>query len=228
MRSEWKKVQLGDVASVRGGKRLPKGKRLVTSNSAHPYIRVRDMSGTKVLEINEKFEFVPTDAVEEINRYKVNTNDIIISIVGSVGEVSMVGASLDGANLTENCAKISKLNDEKINAEYLYYYLTSSLGQNNISKGTVGAVQLKLPLKNIRSLEILLPVLPTQKAIASVLSCLDAKIELNNKINENLEAQAQAVFKSWFVDFEPFQNGGFVESELLIPKGWKIDPNRCY
>jgi type I restriction enzyme S subunit len=82
---------------------------------------------------------------------------------------------------------------------------------------------LKLPLKNIRSLEILLPVLPTQKAIASVLSCLDAKIELNNKINENLEAQAQAIFKSWFVDFEPFQNGEFVESELgLIPKGWKI------
>jgi type I restriction enzyme S subunit len=223
MRSEWKKVQLGDVASVRGGKRLPKGKRLVTSNSAHPYIRVRDMSGTKVLEINEKFEFVPTDAVEEINRYKVNTNDIIISIVGSVGEVSMVGASLDGANLTENCAKISKLNDEKINAEYLYYYLTSSLGQNNISKGTVGAVQLKLPLKNIRSLEILLPVLPTQKAIASVLSCLDAKIELNNEINENLEAQAQVVFKNWFVDFEPFQDGEFVESELgLIPEGWHV------
>jgi type I restriction enzyme S subunit len=65
--------------------------------------------------------------------------------------------------------------------------------------------------------------LPIQRRIAAVLSCLDDKIELNNRINADLEAQAQAIFKNWFVDFEPFKNGKFVESELgLIPKGWRL------
>jgi type I restriction enzyme S subunit len=68
-----------------------------------------------------------------------------------------------------------------------------------------------------------IPPLPIQKAIAGTLSCLDAKIELNSKSNRNLEAQAQAIFKSWFVDFEPFQDGGFVKSELgFIPEGWRV------
>ena len=72
-------------------------------------------------------------------------------------------------------------------------------------------------------MSVSVPPLIAQRAIAATLSCLDTKIELNNKINENLEAQAQAIFKSWFVDFEPFQNGEFVESELgLIPEGWEL------
>jgi type I restriction enzyme S subunit len=68
-----------------------------------------------------------------------------------------------------------------------------------------------------------LPPLPTQRAIAATLFCLDDKIELNNHINANLKAQAQAIFKSWFVDFEPFKDGKFVDSELgRIPKGWRV------
>ena len=68
-----------------------------------------------------------------------------------------------------------------------------------------------------------LPPLPEQKAIAATISCLDDKIELNNRMNKNLEEMAQAIFKSWFVDFEPFQEGEFEESELgMIPKGWRV------
>jgi type I restriction enzyme S subunit len=64
--------------------------------------------------------------------------------------------------------------------------------------------------------------LPTQQAIAATLSCLDDKIALNSRINANLEVQAQAIFKSWFADFEPFKNGEFVDSELgRIPTGWR-------
>ncbi|MBP3750770.1 MAG: restriction endonuclease subunit S [Prevotella sp.] len=70
---------------------------------------------------------------------------------------------------------------------------------------------------------IVLPSRPTQDRIVSILKSLDDKIEVNRKINENLEQQAQALFKSWFVDFEPFKNGEFVESELgMIPKGWRV------
>jgi type I restriction enzyme S subunit len=69
----------------------------------------------------------------------------------------------------------------------------------------------------------LFPPLPTQRAIAATLSCLDDKIALNNRINANLEAQAQTIFKNWFVDFAPFKDGKFVDSELgRIPKGWGV------
>lgn len=75
----------------------------------------------------------------------------------------------------------------------------------------------------IEALEINLPSISEQKAIADTLSCLDDKIELNNRMNRTLEEIAQAIFKSWFVDFEPFQDGEFVDSELgSIPKGWRV------
>lgn len=76
----------------------------------------------------------------------------------------------------------------------------------------------------IYAMDVVVPTLFEQKAISAVLSALDTKIELNNRINKNLEVQAQAIFKSWFMDFEPFQDGEFVDSELgPIPKGWKVD-----
>ena len=79
------------------------------------------------------------------------------------------------------------------------------------------------PLKNFKNIDICLPDISSQKRIASILSSLDDKIEVNRKINENLEQEAQALFKSWFVDFEPFKNGEFVESELgRIPKGLDV------
>ena len=129
---------------------------------------------------------------------------------------------MDGANLTENCVKLVKL--DKIDSEYLYYYLKSPFGQQNISRGTVGAVQAKLPIKNIQDFSIICPeLISDQRRIASILSSLDRKIELNNKINADLEEMAQAIFKNWFVDFEPFKDGKFVDSELgMIPEGWKV------
>ena len=79
------------------------------------------------------------------------------------------------------------------------------------------------PTSTFKSLEIPLPPLTIQKRIADFLCLLDDKIEVNNQINRNLEEQAKAIFKSWFVDFDPFQDGEFVDSELgRIPKGWKV------
>ena len=74
----------------------------------------------------------------------------------------------------------------------------------------------------MKNVEVSLPVIAIQKHIAEILSSIDDKIELNNRINHNLEEQAQALYKSWFVDFEPFKDGIFVESELgMIPEGWQ-------
>lgn len=213
--------KLGTLASVKGGKRLPKGINLISTPNSHPYIRVRDLNNQRTLELNSHYEFVDNETQKQIERYVVHKGDIVLSIVGTIGLVAIVGKSLDNANLTENCVKITV--SEKINNEFLYYYLKSHIGQAEIIKGTVGAVQAKLPIKNIQDINVWVPQKNIQTKIASVLSCIDDKIELNNKINTNLQEQAQAIFKSWFVDFEPFQDGEFMESELgLIPKGWRV------
>ena len=221
MRSEWKEVRLGDIAVIKGGKRLPKGKSLISEKTKHPYIRVQDLNNKRIIQLTSGFEYVDDETFQTISRYIVDANDVIISIVGTIGLVAIVDSTLDKANLTENCAKIVDL--DGIDNKYLYYFLVSHYGQNEIKKGTVGAVQAKLPLKNIQDILIPMPPISEQRAIVSNLICLDDKIELNNKMNVNLEAQAQAIFKSWFVEFEPFQNGEFVDSELgWIPKGWQV------
>lgn len=219
---EWKEVRLGDVCEIKGGKRLPKGVNLITQKNSHPYIRVRDLGKSKTIELNSSYEYVDEITQKQIQRYITQKGDILISIVGTIGLIAIVGGSLDGANLTENCVKLVKL--DKIDTEYLYYYLKSPFGQQNISRGTVGAVQAKLPIKNIQDFSIICPeLISDQRRIASILSSLDRKIELNNKINADLEEMAQAIFKNWFVDFEPFKDGKFVDSELgMIPEGWKV------
>ena len=219
--SEWKEVRLGDFALVKGGKRLPKGKILTTKKNSHPYIRIRDLGQEKVLEINDTYEYVDDETQQAISRYIVSTNDILISIVGTIGLVAIVGKSLDNANLTENCVKL--VNIEDVDKEYLYYFLVSKSGQDAIKNEVVGAVQQKLPIKNIQNIKVPLPPLTEQHRIASILSSLDSKIENNHKICANLEAQAQALFKHWFIDFAPFKDGKFVESELgMIPEGWRV------
>lgn len=194
--------KLGTLASVKGGKRLPKGINLISAPNSHPYIRVRDLNNQRTLELNSNYEFVDNETQKQIARYIVQKGDIILSIVGTIGLVAIVGESLDKANLTENCVKI--VVSEKIDSKFLYYYLKSPIGQAEITKRTVGAVQAKLPIKNIQDIDVWLPHKDIQAKIASVLSCIDDKIELNNKINENLERQAQAIYQEWFVDLEPF------------------------
>jgi type I restriction enzyme S subunit len=112
----------------------------------------------------------------------------------------------------------------KITPEYLYYFLTNKNTRIDIKNnyGSGSAIP-RMVLKDFKRVPILLPSIAEQQAIAATLSCLDDKIELNNRINKNLEEMAQAIFKSWFVDFEPFQAGEFVDSEMgKIPKGWRV------
>lgn len=196
--SEWKTYKLGELVTIKGGKRLPKGVLLQSTPNSHPYIRIRDLGKTRILELDSTYEYVDDLTQKCIARYIVEKGDILLSIVGTIGLVGIVGESLHLANQTENCVKLINLN--KVDRLYLYYYLSSKIGQIEIQKGIVGAVQAKLPIKNIENIEISLPPLAEQKRIADILSAIDDKIELNRRINANLEQQAQALYKSWFVD----------------------------
>lgn len=182
----WKTAKIKDFAEVKGGKRLPKGKQLIKEPNNHPYIRIKDLGKAKYLQLNSEYEYVDEETQKTIARYIVDEGDILISVVGTIGLIGIVGSTLDKANQTENCDKI--INIKGMDPEYLYYYLISSAGQDEIRRGTVGAVQPKLPLKNVQDITVRYPSIEVQKKIVSILASLDKKIELNEKINNNLAA----------------------------------------
>ena len=101
----WKTYSLGDYAIIKGGKRLPLGSQLTVLKNAHPYIRVRDM--TKRIIPRGNLLYVPDEIFPLIKRYIVDSGDIIISIVGTIGLISVIDDNLNNASLTENCAKIN-------------------------------------------------------------------------------------------------------------------------
>ena len=148
-------VELGSLAKVKGGKRLPKGVNLITVPNQHPYIRVRDLNNSIFASLSKDYEYVDNETQKSISRYIVSTDDVLISIVGTIGLTAIVDYTLDKANLTENCVKLTDL--KRVTPEYLLLFLRSAQGVEAISKGTVGAVQLKLPIKNIQSISV--PVL---------------------------------------------------------------------
>ena len=114
--------------------------------------------------------------------------------------------------------------NNNVDAEFLYYLLSQDLFFAYVMSGANGSKMPRGDKQQIMNWEIEIPSeKEDQRRIASILSSLDRKIELNNKINADLEEMAQAIFKNWFVDFEPFKDGKFVDSELgKIPEGWKV------
>lgn len=151
----WLVKKLSDFCDIKGGKRLPKGSELNEEKDGNPYIKVADMTKDKFVVLNDSFQFVSNDIQKSISRYIVQTGDIIISIVGTIGLVNIVDGTLLNANLTENCYRLT--NFKVVHSDYLYYYLVSPFGKREIESRTVGGVQAKLPMYNVQSLPIVLP-----------------------------------------------------------------------
>ncbi len=156
----WTKKHLVNIAKIKGGKRLPKGEELVDVKTKHPYIKVADMPKGRLIQLNDGFQYVKDDIQEHIKRYIVNVGDVIISIVGTIGNVNIISQSLDNANLTENCLKICQENGY---TNLIYSFLTSDDGKRQIEQGTVGGVQGKLPMYNVEKLELTIPDSDTLK-----------------------------------------------------------------
>lgn len=162
---------------VKGGKRLPKGAELISQANTHPYIRVRDLNNAVVLLLTPEMLYVDDDTQKSISRYIVNAGDVVVSVVGTIGLSAYIGKTLDGANLTENCNKLTSF-DEGL-AAWSYFFLRSAAGKEAIRLGTVGAVQAKLPLKNIKSIEVpFVPASEMEKA-TSTLNEILAMIQAN-------------------------------------------------
>ena len=170
-------VNLGEIADVKGGKRLPKGVNLIDIPNTHPYIRVRDLNNVLFASITPDYAYVDEETQKSISRYIVSTGDVLISIVGTIGLTAIVDSTLDKANLTENCVKVTNL--KHITPEYLLLYLRSQLGREAITKGTVGAVQQKLPIKNIQAIPIPLLSEKDKNTLFCTLDSIFAEISSN-------------------------------------------------
>ncbi|MED0686125.1 restriction endonuclease subunit S [Anoxybacillus ayderensis] len=199
------------------------------------YIYYLDTSNLTRGTINELQKLiVGKDKLPSRAKRKVKVNDILISTVRpNQRHYGIIRKEIENLIVSTGFAVLSP-NLKKVNPEYLYWYLTQDSIVNylqSIAETSTSAYPSIKP-SVIGGLEIDLPKLEEQKAIANILSTLDEKIETNNQINEKLEEMAQALFKHWFVDFEfpnengkPYKSSGgeMVESELgMIPKGWKI------
>jgi len=216
MGSNWTTSRIDQIATVKSGKRLPKEESLTDKKTAYPYIRLVDIEQGKIHASNIKY--LEPSTQQKISRYIVETDDVCLAIVGhTIGMVFYVEDEWNKANLTENAARLTDISPS-FNPRYIYYYLTSPVGQSEIISRKVGSAQGKLPLYNIKGLEIKAPDRTTQDRIADILLSLDKKIALNRQINQTLEQMAQALFKSWFVDFDPVVDNaldaGFFEQDL--------------
>jgi len=196
---------------------------------------------------NGDFVWVDKHAYEFLSKSRLEPGDLVLSNVGSVGIVFRVPDLGRPMTLGPNAVMCRTRDRARLDQRFLYYYFSSREGQQAIRAITSGSVQPKFNKTDFRSLNICLPPIPEQRAIAHILGTLDDKIELNRRMNETLEAMARALFKSWFVDFAPVRAkaegrwkrgqslpglpanfydlfpGSFEDSELgEIPKGWRM------
>jgi len=183
---EWEVKPLSDLCIIKGGKRLPKGEDLNNDGDGIPYIKVADMCDSKFISLNNSFQYVEKDIQKKIANYIVSTGDLIVSIVGTIGLVNIVEKSLNNANLTENCVKLTDF--KSINSNYLYQFLSSSTGQRIIDTLIVGGVQGKLPIYNIKSIPVLCPDISTlnrfTETIAPINSLIMNYTSQTNKLSE--------------------------------------------
>ena len=170
-------INLDNLCTVKGGKRLPADCKLLDTPTDHPYIRVRDVGSNRYVCLTNQFQYIDEETYSAISRYIVNTGDIVISIVGTIGLLGKIHSSLDKANLTENCVKLANIHT--VTSDYLYYTLCYKKQIKEIDLLTVGAVQAKLPMYNIQSMKILVPPTKAIEAFQRKMNVLNEQIEAN-------------------------------------------------
>lgn len=200
-----------DSVSERGYEKFPKVVLVNTSDVLNGKVLNKD----KIENKNLKGQFKKT----------FKKGDILFSEIRPINKrFANIDFNPDGYVASTKLMVLRKKSDE-ILRDYIYYFLTSDETLNylqNQAESRSGTFP-QITFKNIAELKIWVPDIYDQVRIVDILKNIDKKIEVNNKIIANLEEQAQAIFKSWFVDFEPFQDGNFVKSELgMIPEGWEV------
>lgn len=236
--SKWESVSLGDIASfVNGdrGKNYPSQSDYVEQGI--PFISATDLVNGRVNV--KRSTKITEEAFDRLGGGKIIEGDLLFCLRGSLGRIARVRGIARGAIASSLVILRARSVADR---DYIYYVLSGSIGQRLCEVLNNGSAQPNISAKSLQHSLIPLPPLPTQRAIASVLGTLDDLIELNRETNEILEEMARALFKSWFVDFDPVRAklegrppagmdaetaalfpDHFEDSELgQIPRGWKV------
>ena len=187
-----------------------------------PVVRGTNLKGSKCFR--GEFVYVTPATADEFRKCCLYPGDLVFPHRGAVGEVGIVGGDQNTRYVMSTSMMKLTCDPAKADPLFMYYYFRSSGGRYELLKNAsqVGTPGIATPLASLKSARVILPALPVQRSIARILGALDDQIELNRKMNETLEQMARAIFKSWFVDFEPFRDKGMVGSPLgRIPRGWK-------
>lgn len=198
-----------------------RGKTVPTADNGIPLIATNCIKNNGLFPVFEKIRFVSEETYKTWFRSHPEPGDIIFVNKGTPGRVCLVPNPVNFCIAQDMVAL--RVDESVIYPKYLFAALRSDYIQNVIENMHVGTLIPHFKKSDFERLMIPVPDEVTQKYIGNLYYDLSMAIELNNQINKNLEEMAQAIFKSWFVDFEPFKDGEFEESELgLIPKGWRV------
>jgi type I restriction enzyme S subunit len=247
--SEWVSTTLGEIA-LNGDSGLvdgPFGSNLPArhyTDSGIPVIRGSNLTLGQSRFNSSVFVYVSTETAERLERSLCEANDIIFTKKGTLGQTGLVPKDSKHKKylLSSNQMRL-RVNTGRADPFYVYYYVSSPESRAKIVRDAESTGVPKTNLSYLRDFPIMLPDLPSQRRIAHILGTLDDKIELNRRMNRTLEAIARAIFKSWFIDFDPvhakaegrepvgmdpetaalFPNS-FQDSPLgQIPKGWDVE-----
>ena len=243
MVGEWREATLGDgpleIIDGDRGKNYPKQEDFALSGHCL-FLNAGNVTTSGFNFSDCAFISAEKDVV--LHKGKLRRHDIILTTRGTVGNVAYFDDSIQHEHIRINSGMvILRARDQELYPRYLYMFLRSSMFHAQVESLRTGSAQPQLPIRDINRVEIPIPPFKEQQAIAHILGTLDDKIELNRKMNRMLEAIAQAIFKSWFVDFDPVRAKAagrapglpkkiadlfpdcFVDSDLgEIPRGWNV------
>lgn len=214
--SEWKEVRLGDLCHKVCSGGTPKSTCSVYyEGGTIPWLNTKEVNYNRIYETESH---ITEEGLNNSSAKLIDANAVVVAMYGATaGRVAIAKVPM---TTNQACCNLM-IDSSKADYDYIFYYLSNNYKQ--LLSMANGAAQQNLNAQVIKDYIVSLPPLDTQHQIASILSALDDKIAVNRRICENLESQAQALFKHWFIDFAPFKDGKFVESELgMIPEGWRV------
>ncbi|MFZ2509433.1 MAG: restriction endonuclease subunit S [Steroidobacteraceae bacterium] len=237
MAGEYDAVPLGEVALVRSGFAF---KSSDWTETGIPVVKIANVKDGRL--VMDTCSFVPQPVADSAAEFALRAGDILIAMTGYIGDVAKVRERDLPAAINQRVGRFTVRDPRRLDQGFLFYLLRDAEVRKEIEGLGYGSAQPNVSPSLIHSVEVPLPPLPDQRAIAHILGTLDDKIDLNRRMNETLEAMARALFKSWFVDFDPVRAktegrdpglpqllaelfpDSFEDSELgEIPKRWGVE-----
>ena len=223
--SEWRETSIGSLCTIKHGFAY-KGEYITNEKCSNVLVTPGNFTLSGGFKMMDKPKYYKGPVEKE---YILKEGDLIVTMTDLSKGIDTLGYSalvpkINGITFHHN-QRIGLIENisEEVDKGFLYWTMRTRPYQRFVANSSSGTTVHHTSPNNISKYSFLLPTLVEQKKIASILSSLDDKIAVNRRICENLEAQAQALFKHWFIDFAPFKNGKFVESELgMIPEGWRV------